>query len=696
MVIVVVALGSLIITGGVGLRTGSDLGDRVLRDRLVTIAASRGDQVQRFIEGVQRQTVALAISPRTSDVITEFGDAFRELLNEPVPETTTAALTDYYRSVIAPELEAVRARPVSASGLVPKRDAAIRLQHAYVLPQGPDAPDPSLIDDAGDGSRWSTIHASVHPAYRDIADRSGFSDLYLIDAREDVIVYSVSKGIELATSLDGGPESGSTLSEIVDALESDPAPGRVIVADFARYVGATDRPVLFVAAAVMSGDRMIGAVAVQIDSSQLNEIMTNGDDWTGFGDTGETYVAAADGTMRSDARSFVENRSDYLAVVGQDGEVDPDQLRAMQDYGTTVLFQPVNRRVVQTALSDGAGIGSTTNYRGDSVLSAHRPLGIEGLDWVVLAEVGRSEVEQPISDYARNLLIAVAVIIVVLTFVAVQWSRRLVAPLRIISARLRAVRSEADRTPTPVPLPVGSPREFVELAEDIDVMMDSLAERRAETARRTAERVSLLHKFLPRLVAERAEAGEQDILDVIPSASVVVVILRGLGELVRSDSREEVRNLLDRLIDEMDVLARQHGLDRMKISGDAYYASCGVSRTQPDHTSRTVRFALALVELVLEIVEDDDHALSVGVGVDSGSVTVGLTGGTRFIYETWGPTVTNAAHLARAAPDGQVLVSASARAQLPPDLVCVDHSGSTSDVGTAVVTGCLVDDQEAT
>ena len=44
-----------------------------------------------------------------------------------------------------------------------------------------------LIDDAGDGSSWSETHALVHPVYRDVADRAGLVDLFLVDAEGRVL-----------------------------------------------------------------------------------------------------------------------------------------------------------------------------------------------------------------------------------------------------------------------------------------------------------------------------------------------------------------------------------------------------------------------------------------------------------------------------------------------------------------------------
>ena len=164
-------------------------------------------------------------------------------------------------------------------------------------------------------------------------------------------------------------------------------------------------------------------------------------------------------------------------------------------------------------------------------------------------------------------------------------------------------------------------------------------------------------------------------------------MIHGLGELISVASKQEVRNLLDRIVDEADGLARAHGLDRVKLSGDTYFAACGTSRPYLDHAPRSIAFALEATELIDDIAADFGYQLTVGGGLDSGPVTIGLTGGTGLVYDAWGPTVTTASQLARIAGRDQILVSSSVRAQLPDSLEVSDYEGVSSLPDIAVVNG---------
>ncbi len=215
-------------------------------------------------------------------------------------------------------------------------------------------------------------------------------------------------------------------------------------------------------------------------------------------------------------------------------------------------------------------------------------------------------------------------------------------------------------------------------------MLETLAARNAVAESRASERRALLRRILPAQIHRRAEAGESDVLDQVARATVAVVVLRGLGELMRTSSGDDARRLLDEFVDEADVLAAKHGLDRIRLTGDAYFAACGTTRPHLDHARRATTFVLDMRELIDDLSEGDS-AIALSAGIDSGPVTVGLTGGSRLVYDSWGPTVREAAALARLAGPGEVLASPATRALLPSSFATDDRPGIEGAV--AVVSG---------
>jgi class 3 adenylate cyclase len=693
LVALVVTLLSLAVTAAVGLVRGSDLADDLADDRLVTVAASRGDLVQIYVTSVRRELAALSASPGTRTAIEELGDAYAELAGQsPSPEATDR-LTQYYLADVVPDLERVRGPGVSPSFLVPDGAAGIYLQDAYVVPKANEdgsSIGPVLVLDAGDGSTYSALHPEIHQTFGGIGLQSGFDDLLLIDARSDVVVYSVQKRTDFATSLDAGPQSGSSLARLIDQIRDDPDGGSRL-ADFAAYVPAGDEATAFVAAPVFGDDgRIVGYVAAALSIDPFDALVSGDGDWDGFGQAGEAYIVGGDGTMRTTSRAFATDSQVYLANTTDEGPaaLTDEQRRRMSATGTTALVEEVDRRALATAEA-GDGVGDTVSYRGIETRTAFRPLDIDDVDWVMFGEVPRDDLDGPIEDYARNMLLAVALFVVAVTFVAVRWSNRLMAPIRVIAARLRAVRSGDVPPAADQAVPASGPIEYEELSANVDQMLLRLRQRQDAVDARSAERTELLRQFLPAAVARRTEEGDGDVLDHVRNASVVVLTVDGVGDLVADRPESEVRTLLGEIIDETDALAADLGLERIKLTGATYYAVCGATRPYLDHAPRTVAFALAARDLVDEI---GGGRLSVRGGVASGSFSVGLAARGGLVYDAWGDTVAAATRLAGRAPRGGVAASAAVAGQLPDEFVVAGDA----DDGVVVVTGRVERSEAAT
>lgn len=685
LVVVVVALVSTVVTSLVGLERGRSLAEDEIRSRLAAGTASRVDAVERYVASRERVVVGQALTPRPAAAIESLATAFTELDEQPPSSRDEADLETFYSEVVAPELATARDRAVSVSSLVPVSNAAIALQAQYVVPDNDGRFARAALD------AWSATYDPLDDAFREFARRSGLAEIYLIDPESFVVLYASERNIDFATSLRSGPHSGTQLASLVDELAADPEAG-VAISDLAPYAPVGDNPAGFIGSATFVDGVLAGFVVGRFTPDELTAIMTSDGTWTSQGNTGETYVVAADGLMRTDSRLFLEDRTAFFERIEQVGLTSADEVRSMRLFDTTVLFQPIDyRQVEDTFQSGGLEVTESVNYLGQEVLSDRQTLDIDGLEWAVFSEIRIDAARAPIDDFVRNLLITIAVFIVVVTFVAVRWADRLLEPLRRISARLRSIGNAADPPPR-TELPASSADEFVTLAHDIDVMLDTLNQRTVTARRQADELRHVLRRLLPASVAERAEAGDRDVIEQVATATVAVVVIGGLGKLVSAGEPERARRLLDQFVADADELVAERKLDRLQLTGDTYVAACGVSRPHLDHTARAAGFLLDIFDLLADLDSglDSGDGLFVRAGLAVGPITVGLTGGSQLIHETWGVTVQRAADLARSARPGQVLVSNECDRLLPEQ-----YRLESSDVAGAFVLSTVDTPQEA-
>ncbi|MDD2965049.1 MAG: histidine kinase [Bacteroidales bacterium] len=121
-----------------------------------------------------------------------------------------------------------------------------------------------------------------------------------------------------------------------------------------------------------------GSVCCQfsVDEVMLNQIMINKNPYNGLGITGEAYLTGSDTLMRTTSR-FHKN---------------------------AILNTRVVTRGIQRALNGETGTGVYTDYRGIEVFGAYAPFKMQGLTWVVAAEIDTSEALLPVTQLGRNIL----------------------------------------------------------------------------------------------------------------------------------------------------------------------------------------------------------------------------------------------------------------------------------------------------
>lgn len=666
LAVLAVSITSFIITAVVAVTGAQGSGDALVRDRIPALRTAKAGEIEAFFRNQRSVVGQLARSSTVINGVQEFAIAREELAESLEASDVTAAqarLDEYYVTEFVPALEAARGTQLTPATFGLNDDlAGTYLQDLYIASNPFETSDHGLLDDADDDSTWTAVHRDLHPWMRRAVARFGFVDLFLVEPDNQEVVYTTLKEVDFATSLSTGPYSSTSLGGLVGRALRDGTPGDVFIADYMTYAPSLDAPAIFYAAPLFDDEELVGALAVQLDAAGINAIMSR--EWLAgqLGETGQVYLVGPDRRMRSDARTFVEDRATFLARAQESDEISDDDIRDMNAQGTTVLFHPVTTDAVEAAFGIDDGM-LEIEHLGEDVYSAYEPLGIGGLDWVIIAEQARDEVLGPVDSFRTESLVLVAVFVTVLTFLAVLWANAFVAPIRAITTAIGRFR-DGD---TATQVPQHGVREFRELGGDFDRMLHELTERQHEIARAAAEKRSLLSRLLPAAAARAVAEGDRTMLDVAPQASVAVLVVVGIDDLGRSQSAAANRDLLHSLVDQLDRAAEAKGLERVKVVGDTYFAVCGLNHSYLDHAPRALAFAVAARDIVRDLARSTGYSLDLSAGLASGSVTVGLTGATRLVYDLWGDTANSAHRLARLARPGQVVVSDGTANRLPPE-----------------------------
>ena len=156
--------------------------------------------------------------------------------------------------------------------------------------------------DAKDGSNYSTLHARLHPFFKQYLEQYGYYDIFLVDGETGDVLYSVYKELDFGSNLVSGTYNTTNIARLFkDINSSSSADNKAKLVDFQPYAPSNGDPAAFIASAVYDGSQKIGAVIFQMPINKIDAVMQ---ERSGLGETGETYLVGADKLMRSNSRFF--------------------------------------------------------------------------------------------------------------------------------------------------------------------------------------------------------------------------------------------------------------------------------------------------------------------------------------------------------------------------------------------------------
>lgn len=169
---------------------------------------------------------------------------------------------------------------------------------------------------------------------------------------------------------------------------------------------------------------------------------------------------------------------------------------------------------------------------------------------------------------------------------------------------------------------------------------------------------ALLLNILPADIATRLKAQEEPLANSHENISVLFADLAGFTDLSRKMSASELVNLLNDLFSRFDMLAEEHGAEKIKTIGDAYMVATGLSGSVADHAENIADLALGMQRAFGEFRSDNNVDLKIRIGVHSGAVIAGVIGKQKFSYDLWGNTVNVASRMESEGIADQIQISA--------------------------------------
>ncbi|MFZ4639292.1 MAG: adenylate/guanylate cyclase domain-containing protein [Nodosilinea sp.] len=651
---------STLITAYLGYRSGQiNLTDRVF-SQLTSVRASKAYQIETYFKTIRYHTQTLSENPAIVNAMTEFEAAYQDVGRLPSPPQATASLTQYYQQVLLSRLAKVQEGTPFLQSYIPNIRQIYYLQYHYIAANAYPVGQKHRLNQAQDGSRYSAIHGRYHPIFRNIIEKFGYYDMFLIDPQGN-IVYTVFKETDFTTNLKTGPYKDTNLARLVALVQTAKEQDYAWLIDFEPYAPSYGAPAAFIAAPIFNHSTLVGVLAFQLPVDEINAVMTGNQNWEGdgLGKTGETYLVGHDTLMRSVSRFLVQDPRGYAQRLRSIGVKDAD-INRINQYGTSILQQRVDTLAVRASLNGQQGTQIIPDYRGIPVLSSYAPLHIDGLNWGILAEMDLAEAYTPIYSFRRQVLISATLLLLVVTLLAMGLAHLFVRPIhKLISSARRVALGELETISEVV-----TEDEFGELGQSFNAMVQSLRIQTNLVEQKNQENEKLLLSVFPAAIAKRLQRGEKTIAEDLSNVAVLIADLTGFTKLSANLSAYEAVSILNDLVSNFDEVAAVHGTEKIKTMGDNYLAVCGLSVPYLDHDKRAIDFALDMLAIVRRFNLERGFKLNLKIGIHSGDVVAAIVGRNRVVYDVWGETLNLASALKNACPPGSILVSQTVHQRL--------------------------------
>ena len=675
-----VSIGSIVVIAYQGYRSGRNAIEESIQNRLKSVRAAKATQIETYFSDLRSEVNVLGSGTMTKDALLTLNPAFEQVLSQAgsVDVDRVGELRAYYRNEFATRLEENTGSPANPDAYLPAPIAARYLQYEYLVRNPNAIGEKDKLSVAGGKTNYSEIHAQYHPLFRGIADEFGYYDLFLINNNGDV-VYSVRKETDFATNLRLGPYSRSSLAAAFKEAQQQNS-GYVAMSDFSFYDASYGEPAAFAATPVYDGTDLIGVLAIQLPSDEINAVMTSEGKWEeeGLGTTGETFLVGSDEPeplLRSDSRKLLESPEVYYDILATQ-QVDEDKVDRIERLETSILSQPATSDTVARAIAGQVGVQTVTNYLGKESLSAYAPLNIRGLNWVIVSEIDSAEVFRPVESFAKRVLLSAAGLVFLITLFSLWLAKAFLKPVnRLTDGFRRLAKGHKD-----VVVEVVSDDEMGELAKSFNHMVKKNKKTSQLVFKKGQETEALLLNMFPVAVAKRLKKGNKLIADEAESVTVMFANVLHFDQLTREMEPLRAIEILNELVSSLDEATEQHGVEKIKTTGSEYLAVSGLSVARLDHTKRIIDFAVEALRIINQVNREMGTQLKMRIGVHAGGVMAGTVGKQRLIYDIWGDTVVTAHYVQTAAAPSSIYVTQAVCSSLV-DMYEFESAGETKNRG---------------
>lgn len=194
----------------------------------------------------------------------------------------------------------------------------------------------------------------------------------------------------------------------------------------------------------------------------------------------------------------------------------------------------------------------------------------------------------------------------------------------------------------------------------------------------------LLNILPPKIVAELKSTGKSH-PELFESVSVMFTDFQNFTSTTEKMSPELIISELNDIFSNFDRIIDLFDCTRIKTIGDSYLTVCGLPEKDADHAEKLVNCGLAFIDYLNKRNESSEIKWKMRIGINSGSVTAGIVGTKKYLYDIFGDTVNTASRMESNSEPMRINISENTR-KLLGDKFSVEERSVVSVKGKGLMT----------
>ena len=417
-----ITLPSLIAVAYIFLNKSEVYTAQIAKDRLVNLRNSRAQTLIDFLESnvniisqFSNTQAAVNGSIDFKDGLPSAADAVLESLSEKKSalQKATKEINAYYEGFYQKAYQQFNPGSSKILGFIPREMDGILLQDGFIARNSYSINQRYQLLSTDVVPTYSVFHEKYHPKILEFIQKHQYYDAMLINAESNVVIYTSLKEADFGLNVHTSELKNTALFRIYERAKKAKS-GETLFEDFSFYPPSLGRPIGFFASPIFLDGRLISVLIIKIKTDLISNAISNYFSWEkdGLGETGDVFITGRDGLLRNDSRRSVQNPSQFLERLADEGRKSEYQMYLLTNSGA--LIEQNKSLAFEDGSKGNTETNSYTSLGSHRVIGSYRPIYYQNLNWILSAEMDESEASNLSNELKRYIWISVAVVAAIL------------------------------------------------------------------------------------------------------------------------------------------------------------------------------------------------------------------------------------------------------------------------------------------